>query len=65
MPYVGGNANNGGNAGPEYLNVNNGVSTANVNYGSPLNFQRLAVDCLSPSGNRVEARPRPMAKDNS
>ena len=28
----------GGNAGLEYLNVNNGVSTANANYGSPLNF---------------------------
>ncbi len=38
MPSRGGNANNGGNAGPEYLNVNNGVSTSNANYGSPLNF---------------------------
>jgi len=38
VPARGGNANNGGNAGLEYLNVNNGVTTANANYGSPLNF---------------------------
>ena len=35
---VGGNANNGDNAGPEYLNANNGVTNTNGNYGSPLNF---------------------------
>jgi hypothetical protein len=38
VPARGGNADNGGNAGFEYLNVNNGVSTSNANYGSPLNF---------------------------
>ncbi len=36
VPSRGGYAYNGGNAGPEYLNVNNGVSTSNAYYGSPL-----------------------------
>jgi len=30
----GGNANNGGNDGPFYVNANNGLSNANANYGS-------------------------------
>ena len=47
VPYRGGNANNGGNAGLEYLNVNNGVSTSNANYGSPLNFTVRSVCQLS------------------
>lgn len=47
VPAVGGNASNGGNAGLEYLNVNNGVSTSNANYGSPLNFLAWSVCQLS------------------
>uniref|UniRef100_UPI00374D490F hypothetical protein n=1 Tax=Bacteroides faecis TaxID=674529 RepID=UPI00374D490F len=43
VPSRGGNAGNGGNAGLEYLNVNNGVSTSNANYGSPLNFDAWFV----------------------
>ena len=51
VPSVGGHANNGGNAGLEYLNVNNGVSTANANYGSPLNFlARPVVSALPLKG---------------
>lgn len=38
FPYRGGNATNGGNAGFEYVNVNNAASTTNVNNGSPLCF---------------------------
>ena len=47
VPARGGNANNGSNAGLEYLNVNNGVSTSNANYGSPLNFTVRSVCQLS------------------
>ena len=36
VPARGGNANNGGNAGLEYLHVNYGVSASNAHYGSPL-----------------------------
>lgn len=32
------NANNGAQSGPAALNVNNAVSDANVNWGSPLNY---------------------------
>ena len=56
VPYRGGNADNGGNAGLEYLNVNNGVSTSNANYGSPLNFTVRSVCQLSvrsPERNRT------------
>ena len=35
---VGGNANNGSNAGLAYLNANNAPSNANANYGSRLNW---------------------------
>ena len=56
VPYVGGNANNGGNYGPEYVNVNNGVSTTNVNTGSPLNFSaRFSVSL--PCSKRNETAP--------
>lgn len=34
--YVGGNANNGSNAGLAYLNSNNGPANANANIGSRL-----------------------------
>jgi hypothetical protein len=34
--YVGGNANNGGNDGPGYVNANNGLSNANANIGCRL-----------------------------
>jgi len=34
------NANNGVQSGSAALNVNNAVSSANVNWGSPLNFSR-------------------------
>lgn len=37
-PNVSGNANNGLNAGPFYLNVNNPSSNANVNIGSRTEF---------------------------
>ncbi len=36
VPSRGGSANNGGHAGPEYLNVNGGVSTSSACFGSPL-----------------------------
>ena len=32
--YVGGNANNAGNDGPGYVNVNNGLSNSNTNIGA-------------------------------
>ena len=38
VPSVGGSADSGGADGPESLNVNVGVTAANANYGSPLNF---------------------------
>ena len=38
LSLLGGNANNGGNAGPEYSNANNAVTNANANNGSPLNL---------------------------
>ncbi|TGY80257.1 hypothetical protein [Lepagella muris] len=63
VPARGGNANNGGNAGLEYLNVNNGVSTSNANYGSPLNFMaRSSLSAPAPSKNRTG--PHPKVKDN-
>ena len=34
--YVGGNANNGGNAGAGYFNVNNGLGNYNANIGARL-----------------------------
>ena len=43
VPIRGGNAINAGHAGLEYLNANNGVSNANANYGSPLNFPAWSV----------------------
>ena len=66
VPAVGGNANNdannGGNAGLEYLNVNNGVSTANANYGSPLNFlARPVVSALPLKG----PEPHPMVENKN
>ena len=61
VPYRGGNANNGGNAGLEYLNVNYGVSTSVAYYGSPLNFTVRSVCQLSALKNETE--PHPMVKD--
>ena len=34
--YVGGNANNGGNDGPGYVNANNALSNSNANIGCRL-----------------------------
>ena len=56
VPAVGGNANNGGNDGPEYLNANNAVSTSNANYGSPLNLLKWFV-CQLPLLIRNETSP--------
>lgn len=39
----GGNANNGGNAGSGYLDVDYGVTNTNAHYGSPLNFECIMV----------------------
>ncbi len=36
--FRGANTNNGGNAGCGAVNVNNAVTNANANIGSPLNF---------------------------
>lgn len=53
VPVCGGNADNGSNAGLEYLNANNGVSTSNANYGSPLNFRtRFCLSALRVHKNR-------------
>ena len=49
------NANNGVQSGSAALNVNNAVSDANVNWGSPLNFSRTKL--------LVVLRPRPLAKN--
>ena len=40
----GGNLNNGGNAGPFYSNLNNGVGTANWNYGA---LGVLSINCAA------------------
>jgi hypothetical protein len=56
---VGGNANNGLNAGPEYLNANNASSTVNANYGSPLNFFWREFVSFS---LKNETEPHPMVK---
>ena len=48
-PFRRGNANNGANAGLAYLNGNNGVSNANVNWSSPL---RYATDLFSKKWKR-------------
>ena len=61
VPAVGGNADNGGNAGLEYLNVNNGVSTANANYGSPLNFLARLMDegrRMSKKADKTDMTPK-------
>lgn len=55
----GANANNGGNAGSFAVNVNNALSNANANYGSPLNNKIHRQACLSIK----ESRPRPLAKN--
>jgi hypothetical protein len=56
---VGGNANNGDNAGLEYLNANNGVTIANVNYGSPLNnFQDKVARLYSKTPERRKTTPQ-------
>ena len=49
-PFRRGNANNGTNAGLAYLNGNNAVSNANVNWSSPL---RYAADLLVRSGKET------------
>ena len=51
-----GNANNGTNAGLAYLNGDNGVSSANVNWSSPLSFAEVTQIFFQ------EKRPRPLAK---
>lgn len=50
--YIGGNANNGSNAGFVCTNTNNAASNANTNIGSRLSYK--VMDC----------RPCPLAKDN-
>lgn len=62
VPYVGGNANNGGNYGPEYVNVNNAVSASNVNNGSPLNFS--VWFCVNFSTPKTERDRTPWWKIN-
>lgn len=41
--YVGGNWNNGTNAGVSYVNANNDLSNSNNNIGSRLNFKTITV----------------------
>lgn len=41
---VGGNYNNGSNAGVSYVNANNSLSNSNSNIGSRLNFNIIAVN---------------------
>ncbi len=60
VPSVGGNANNGSNAGLGYLNVNNGVTTANANYGSPLNYRARRLILVS-----FSAEPRHGGRDRA
>ena len=62
VPSVGGNANNGGHYGPEYVNVNNAVSASNVNYGSPLNFSCAVQVCLA--AHQTERNRTPWWKTN-
>ena len=40
--YVGGNANNGSNAGLLYANANNSASNTNTNIGSQLNAIKVS-----------------------
>lgn len=49
------NANNGVQSGSAALNVNNAVTSANVNWGSPLNFFKNEIQCV--------LKPRPLAKN--
>ena len=58
----GGRANNGAQCGLSTLNVNNAVSSANANWGSPLSLA-LAGSCLPPSKRIRKDRPRPKAED--
>lgn len=41
---VGGNWNNGSNAGVSYVNANNDLSNSNNNIGSRLNFEKITVN---------------------
>lgn len=46
--HVGGNANNGSNAGLVYSNTNNAASNTNANIGSQLSFFLKVVTDLGP-----------------
>lgn len=58
--YVGGNYNNGDNAGLFYLNGNNAPSNTNTNLGSRLliPYPRLRVAFSSPLGENFAAGTR-------
>ena len=49
---VGGNANNGANAGFVYSNANNAPSNANANIGSQLSFQNFSRAKTMPLGKK-------------
>jgi retron-type reverse transcriptase len=51
---VGGNANNGSNAGLVYVNTNNGASNTNTNVGSQLCCQRILGDQTLPLGKKQQ-----------
>lgn len=47
VPHVGGNANNGANAGLVYVNTNNEASNTNTNIGSQLSLKDINVADLA------------------
>ena len=47
--YVGGNWDNGSNAGVSYVNANNSLSNSNNNVGSRLNYVREYLTLISTS----------------
>lgn len=53
VAHVGGNANNGANAGVFYLNGNNNSGNANRNIGAQLNHQNSRVSCPGPLAEYV------------